>query len=190
VVDETFGAEEGWEALFDSERFSQRYLVEGLRIWTETIARIEAEPDAIAAALRAPWDWWQGGRYENRVELDGGRIRYDLWPVGKSRLVHVRETMAPTRKLPEGVRRLELQLEHHANGLAYLEIRPRGDGSSCDLIGRFDGCEIGRALPRLMGPRRFAVNHLLAERGGLSFPFPSGAGWVGLIERLEGRAGS
>ncbi|MGB6424997.1 MAG: hypothetical protein WBF18_06940 [Solirubrobacterales bacterium] len=38
-----------------------------------------------------------------------------------------------------------------------------------------------------MGARRFAVNHLLAERGAMSFPFPPGTGWVGLIERLESR---
>ncbi len=185
--DEIFSAGEGWEILLESERFSQRYLVEGLRIWTESVARIDAEPDSIAAALRGPWDWWRKGRYENRVELDGGRIRYDLWPVGRSRMVHVRETMAPTRELPAGARRIELELEHHANGLAYFELRPRRDRSSCDLIGRFDGAEIAGALPRLMGARRFAVNHLLAERGAMSFPFPPGTGWVGLIERLESR---
>ena len=36
-----------------------------------------------------------------------------------------------------------------------------------------------------MGLKRFAINHLLAERGELGFPFPKGTGWVGLIDAVE-----
>ncbi len=185
MTDDVFSSDEGWLSLFESERFSQRYRVEGRRMWTESYARIEAEPEAIAAALRGPWDWWRRGHYGNRVVLENGSIRYDLWPVGRARLVHMRETMAPTRVLADGALGIEIELSHHARGRAYLEIRPTKAGGS-DLIGRFDGVEIAGTLPHLMGPHRFAVNHLLAERGALRFPFPAGTGWVGLIERVEG----
>ncbi len=43
----------------------------------------------------------------------------------------------------------------------------------------FESAAPGRPIP--------LVGHLLAERGAMSFPFPPGTGWVGLIERLESR---
>lgn len=173
-----------WTRFYQDERFVQRYRLDDGRIYCETVARVVAEPDPIRDQLWGPWDWWANGCYENRVELSDGRIAYDLWPVGKLRQVHVHETMSPPDALPDGGWRVRLDFARHARGVAYFEIRPQRSGG-CDLVGRFAGVEIAGVVPRLMGVRRFCINHLLAERGGLTFPFPRGTGWAGLIRRLE-----
>lgn len=178
----------GWDYLDKDPRFSQRMKLRGSRMYTETRGAIRAPLGAVRDALRAPWDWWKNGVYEKRRELPDGRIKYRLWPAGKlgGMGIYVDETMYPPEALPDGGLRIRVDLEGHVNGIAYFELHPRHDGSTL-VLGRFAGTEISGILPRLMGSRMVARNHLLAESGTLGFPFPSGTGWVGLIERLEAR---
>ncbi len=180
---EVFEPSPAWTLLYQDDRFRQRYRIEDGKIFCETVARISAQPDEVRDRLRGSWDWWENGCYENRRELSDGRVSYDLWPVGKLRGVHVHETIYPPVPLDGGGWRLRIDFEHHCKGVAYFEIHPTRDG--CDLVGRFAGVEIAGLLPRLMGVKRFCLNHLAAERGGMSFPFPHGTGWAGLIARLE-----
>ncbi len=170
-----------WTELYADARFQQRYRIVGKRMYTETVASVHADIDTICHALRGRWDWWQHARYEAREEHDDGTVHYDLWPTGSGIRVH--EVMHAPRVIEDGGLRLPIQLSGHANGTAYIDLRRVEQGS--EMTGRFAGVTTAGLLARLMGTKLFAINHLLAERGALGFPFPKGTGWVGLIERLE-----
>ncbi|MEM7541195.1 MAG: hypothetical protein AAF384_06355, partial [Pseudomonadota bacterium] len=81
-----------------------------------------------------------------------------------------------------GVRN-RIDLSGAANGPAYIDIVPH-QGATL-MVGRFAGVIIDGVVPKIMGAKRFAINHLLAERGALGFPFPKGTGWSGLLKRVE-----
>jgi hypothetical protein len=172
-----------WIELYADARFTQRYRIVGTRMYTESVAAVHTDVDALCQALRGPWDWWRHGRYEAREEREDGTVHYDLWPTGSAICVH--EVMHAPREVAGGSVRLPIVLSGHASGTAYFDLRETAQGSV--MTGRFAGVTLAGFLPRLMGTKRFAINHLLAERGALGFPFPKGTGWIGLIERLEGR---
>ena len=176
-----FESGSAWTELYADTRFRQRYRIVGKRMYTESVASVHASPDAVCNALRGRWDWWRHGRYEAREERDDGTVHYDFWPTGAGIRVH--EVMHAPREAEDGRVRLPIVLSGHANGTAYIDLRTVAQGS--EIIGRFAGVTVAGLLPRLMGTKLFAINHLLAERGALGFPFPKGTGWVGLIERLE-----
>ncbi|MBI4347329.1 MAG: hypothetical protein HY553_10770 [Elusimicrobia bacterium] len=181
-----FATYDGWTFIDAEPRFEQRIKLEATRMYTETRGTIRASVAEIRDALRGPWDWWRHGVYERRVVHADGRISYRLWPAGKlgGAGIYVDETMFPPEPLPDGGERIAIELEGHVNGIAYFELHPGPDGSTV-VLGRFAGTEIAGLLPRLMGSRRVARNHVLAESGRLDFPFPTGTGLVGLTERLE-----
>ncbi|MCZ6774234.1 MAG: hypothetical protein O7G83_19930 [Proteobacteria bacterium] len=170
-----------WVELFADSRFRQRYRLVGPRLFTETVASVNADISEVCSALRGRWEWWRHGRYDGRERHGDGTIHYDFWPTGFGICVH--EVMHEALDLGGGSLRLRIDLSGHANGIAYIDLTPAAKGTV--MTGRFAGVTIAGLLPRLMGRRRFAVNHLLAERGALGFPFRRGTGWVGLIEQLE-----
>ena len=176
-----FATDDGWIVVHVGPRFRQRYKLAGGRMFTESRVTLRADPRTVLLYLTGPWDWWRHARYEDRREHVDGTIHYDLWPTGRGICVH--EVMYPPQPLAGGGWRVPVELSGHAVGLAYFELAlcPQG----VELYGRFAGVRIHGLLPNLMGLKRFAINHLLAERGELGFPFPKGTGWVGLIDAVE-----
>lgn len=155
-------------------RFRQRYRIDRGKIYTETIAHVDADADSIIEALCGPWDWWRGGAYKNREQLSEGRVRYDLWPFGRFGRIHTAQTMYPPFLLAPSGWRLRIDVQDNANGVAYFDVRPAHTG--CDLVGRYAGATIAGFFARLMGAKQFALRQLAAERT---------AAWPRLIARLE-----
>jgi hypothetical protein len=76
---------------------------------------------------------------------------------------------------------IRLDLSGDFEGPARFVIKDMG-GGYVELSGLFDGVQSNTVL---FTKTALAEKHLAAESGTLSFPFPSGTGWVGLIDGLE-----
>ncbi len=180
--EEIFDKGQHWINVYSDSRFKQRYCLLDDGIYCETRAIIGATPDTVIRELRGSWDWWKHGRYTNRIELSNGTITYDFYPVTHG--IHVFETMHEPVALNDTDSRIRIDLQGSAVGLAYFDVRASGTQETI-LIGRFAGVQIRGFLPRLLGKKGFAVRHLGAERGQPGFPFRTGTGWLGLIQKLE-----
>ena len=82
-------------------------------------------------------------------------------------------------------RRVPLLLTNHFTGWSSIDVYPDEHGDAMIIRGRFHGVEY--TVPAI--PDNVAEGlHLEAESGTMPTPFPKGTGWVGLLNRLEGRA--
>lgn len=188
-----------------AQRVSQRLLVakgdpslgpDGA-IYTETHAVVRATPEQVLTQLRDP-HFWDNGSVDHWTAKPDGSFTYALWPAGKLAGVKVNETMHPPVRLPDGsyVVRIDLSrkgdgrqlMPGQAQGLAYILVKPRGDGST-DVYGRFAGVQ---EFNPLFNAEQFAKNHLLGERGelkaGESFInhlLPNGTGFGAMLRRAE-----
>ena len=168
-----------WISFHKDARFEQRYLVADPGMFTETVAHVRARPEHVVERLRGPWIWWRNGGVENRHEAADGTVTFDLLPTGS--IIRVHEKMSPATSRANGGYRVRFDLSGDAEGPAYFDVTLRADGQT-QIAGRFAGV---KNHVWFLTTTRFAKNHLLAERGGFSFPFPSGTGWPGLIDELE-----
>lgn len=188
-----------------AQRVSQRLIISqgepGLgpvgSIFTETKQVVKASPEKILAQLRDP-HFWNNGSVDRWTAKPDGSFTYALFPAGHLSGVKVNETMHPPQRQPDGsyVVRIDLSrqgdgrqfLPGQAEGLAYILIKPRPDGSS-EVFGRFAGV---RESNPLFSAEQFAQNHLLGERGelksGASFInkiLPNDTGFGAMLQRAE-----
>jgi peptidoglycan hydrolase-like protein with peptidoglycan-binding domain len=166
-------------------------------IFTETKQVVKATPEKILAQLRDP-HFWNNGSVDRWTAKPDGSFTYALFPAGHMAGVKVNETMHPPERQADGsyVVRIDLSrqgdgrqlLPGQAEGLAYILIKPRPDGSS-EVFGRFAGV---RESNPLFSAEQFAKNHLLGERGelkaGESFInkiLPNETGFGAMLQRAE-----
>jgi len=181
-----------------ADRVSQRMAVgPNQEIFTETKAVVRATPEKVLAQLRDP-HFWNNGSVDHWMAKPDGSFTYALWPAGKLAGVKVNETMHPPQRQPDGsyVVRIDLSrkgdgsqlMPGQAEGLAYMVIKARGDGTT-EVCGRFAGV---RESNPIFNAEQFAKNHLLGERGelkaGESFInhlLPNGTGFGAMLQRAE-----
>lgn len=188
-----------------AQRVSQRWFVSQGQpgfgpkgaIFTETTQVVKATPERVLAQLRDP-HFWNNGSVDDWKAHPDGSFTYALFPAGHLSGVKVNERMHPPQRQADGswVVRIDLSrqgngrqlLPGQAEGLAYILIRPRPDGS-CEVAGRFAGV---RESNPLFSAEQFAKNHLLGERGelkaGESFInklLPNDTGFGAMLQRAE-----
>jgi peptidoglycan hydrolase-like protein with peptidoglycan-binding domain len=188
-----------------AERVSQRLIISSGQpalgpagaIFTETKQVVKATPEKILAQLRDP-HFWNNGSVDRWSAKPDGSFTYALFPAGHLAGVKVNETMHPPERQADGsyVVRIDLKREGdgrqvlpgQAEGLAYILIKPRPDGSS-EVFGRFAGVKESNPL---FSAEQFAKNHLLGERGelksGESFInklLPNETGFGAMLQRAE-----
>lgn len=188
-----------------AQRVAQRWLISRGQpqlgpaggIFTETSLVVRATPERIVAQLRDPRFWSHGAVDDWKAHPDGS-FTYALFPAGHLAGVKVNERMHPPERLEDGawVVRIDLSrkgnglqlLPGQAEGLAYVHLKPRLDGST-EVAGRFAGV---REYHPLFSAEDFAKNHLLCERGQLRSGeslinklLPNGTGLGEMLERAE-----
>ena len=176
-----------WVQSHLDEHFRQRYLREEGPIYCETLMTVHGTTDADAAIalICGPWDWWEHGRITDFTTNEDGSSDQILSPVWWF-ITRVGLHIFPPVDLPDlKGRRVPLLLTEHFTGSSSMDVylNERGDGMM--IRGRFHGVEYH--VPAI--PNNLAEGlHLEAESGTMPIPFPKGTGWVGLLNKLEGRS--
>ncbi|MEQ1948040.1 MAG: hypothetical protein ABL995_12675 [Bryobacteraceae bacterium] len=154
------------------------------------------EADPAIALIRGPWDWWEHGRISDFVENPDGssdQILFPVWWFFTRVGLHISppehlENDALNLHLPAlNLWRVPILLSEHFIGPSSIDVYPDPEGDGMILRGRFHGVEY--KVPAV--PNSVAEGlHLDAESGTMPIPFPKGSGWIGLLRKLEARAGS
>src|SRR5712691_6476542 len=85
------------------------------------------------------------------------------------------------RSMPDGKgRRVPVLLRKHFTGWSSMDVSQHG--GALVVRGRYHGVDYH--VPGVSNKMAEGL-HLQAEAGRMSFPFPKGTGWVGLLRRLN-----
>jgi hypothetical protein len=176
-----------WVQSHLDEHFRQRYLHEEGPIYCETLMTVHGTTDADAAIalICGPWDWWEHGRITDFTTNEDGSSDQILSPVWWF-ITRVGLHIFPPVNLPDlKGRRVPLLLTEHFTGSSSMDVYLNERGDAMTIRGRFHGVEYH--VPAI--PNKLAEGlHLEAESGTMPIPFPTGTGWVGLLNKLEGRS--
>ena len=161
---------------------------------TVTSVRVKAGADAVRAAVfERPWSWWRDGEI-----LDwraGGGVHFVLKPISPASSGRLGlparlgiELAAPAAAPDDRQHRIVIRARFGEDfeGSRRYEILDLGDGSVLRSV--WDGVERTALRVKLMPMRLFLRIHLGGEKGDLRWPLPTGTGFPGLIEALEGAA--
>ena len=187
--DDVFDNAAGWKPFYKDDRFEQRILIVGDTFFTETLVRIQSSPSAVLALLQERWDWWAHVRIFNYTRNADGSILMDMKPIWWY-VARFQIRMLPSQDPPDraGVR-LPMLFSGGFEGPGSIDVYLReGHADEVILRGRFHGM---REHVRMLfaNATTAAWAHLWTEAGRLPLPFARGTGYVGLVRRLESRAG-
>ena len=184
--DARFDDPAGWVRFDQNPRMVQRYIPHRKLIYCETILATRGSMEDAVRLLRGAWEWWHHGRSADFHLNPDGSTSQMLSPVWWN-FTRVGVQVFSRRDLPgTGGIRLPLLMSRHFRGVASIDVYPNpapdSTGGGLVIRGRYHGVE--DHVP-LIPPGMSTRIHLRAEAGTLSFPFPKGTGYCGLLELLE-----
>ncbi len=177
-----------WLHIYIDQHFTQRFRHTRGPLWCETVMTVHGTTDVDAAVslIGGPWDWWEHGQIAGFFRNPDGTSDQTLSPVAWF-FTRVALRIFPPTPLPDlRGQRVPILMTKHFSGAASMDVYPNERNDALIIRGRFHGVEY-----HVEGvPNRLAEwLHLDAESGTMPVPFPTGTGWVGLLHRLEARAG-
>jgi hypothetical protein len=181
------------QATLDPDPIHQVHHIEGDRIHTLTTVRLGGvDPIRVSRALaEEPWTWWHGGHVSHWHRTPLGGTAFVLWPMWLRSPIRLGiELMPPAEASPSSSGRAGRHTIFRARFFANFE----GPGAFevSEAIGgallrsRWYGVR-PRGVTSLVPVSAVLAMHLWSEHGTLSFPFPSGTGFPGLLESLGAR---
>jgi len=176
----------GWVEFHVGAHDRQRHLPHTDRIYSETVVDSRGSVEDAIRLLRGRWEWWQHGSASGFQQNADGSTSQVLAPVWWN-FPRMALQIFPGIALPDtdpagaGGIRLPMLVSRNFRGVASIDVFPRSPGGVV-IRGRYHGVENHIPLMPLGMATRI---HLRAEAGNLSFPFPSGTGFPGLLRRLS-----
>ncbi len=165
-------------------------LIEG-RIHTVAEVRLVGvgTEELFEAIFSTPWTWWRRGHISGWTHKDDGGLRFVLWPAWLRSPARVGIELSPpahtTETTPSGA--TWTRISSAASFFADFDGPGRYEILSEDEVSVFrsvwDGVQ-RRGFLRLMPAAMVLDVHVRAEAGTLTFPFPPGTGFPGLIHYL------
>ena len=149
------------------------------------------------AVLERPWTWWRHSKIRDWQRTEEGGSRFVIEPVSPASRARLRlpavlgielspPTVAAERWAGNSRRKIVLPARffHDFDGPGRYEILDLDGGSVLRSV--WDGVERKTLTIKLMPMWLFLRIHLAGEKGTLRWPFPTGTGYLGLIDELEG----